>query len=166
MGGQPLSLPSTHRGNASNRHGRPYRPTSIGGKYPRVAEPNNRTDEGHDPYNRSQGDRQPGRKSARMDRGERDSRATPKTPKIASQGNAWRRWAGSPLLLFRGSSTGAESNGRGEGMATNPLLPNDEREAWVKRNAALLRQVLTIPEVRTRILELLDYQPRADDEIR
>ena len=48
------------------------------------------------------------------------------------------------------------------------LPPNDEREAWIKRNAALLRQALSEPTTRRRLLELLNEpeQPRpgSDDE--
>jgi hypothetical protein len=47
-----------------------------------------------------------------------------------------------------------DSNGRGEGMATNPLPPN-EREAWIERNAALLREALNDAVTRRRLLALL-----------
>ena len=53
-------------------------------------------------------------------------------------------------------------------MATDRLPPNDEREAWSERNAALLREVLSDPATRNRLLELLNgkEQPRpgTDDE--
>ena len=48
------------------------------------------------------------------------------------------------------------------------LPPNDEREAWIQRNAAQLRGVLSDPATRNRLLELLNgkEQPRlgTDDE--
>jgi hypothetical protein len=48
------------------------------------------------------------------------------------------------------------------------LPPNDEREAWIQRNAALLRRVLSEPATRIRLLELLNGQeqlrPGNDDE--
>jgi hypothetical protein len=51
-------------------------------------------------------------------------------------------------------------------MATDRLPPNEEREAWIKRNVIRLRDALAQPDARKRILELLDGdQPhRADDE--
>jgi hypothetical protein len=53
-------------------------------------------------------------------------------------------------------------------MATEPLPPNDKREVWIKRNAALLRQVLSDHRARMRLLELLNGQeqprPGNDDE--
>jgi hypothetical protein len=44
-------------------------------------------------------------------------------------------------------------------MATNPLPPNDEREAWIQRNVAKLRQTLTDPGVRREISNLLTGKP-------
>jgi hypothetical protein len=48
------------------------------------------------------------------------------------------------------------------------LPPNDEREAWIQRNAALLRGALSDHTTRMRLLELLNGQERPrpgnDDE--
>jgi hypothetical protein len=44
-------------------------------------------------------------------------------------------------------------------MATNPLPPNDEREAWIQRNVAKLRQTLTDPGVRRESSNLLTGEP-------
>jgi hypothetical protein len=53
-------------------------------------------------------------------------------------------------------------------MATDRLPPNEEREAWIRRNVALLRQALSEPTTRNRLLELLNgkEQPRpgTDDD--
>jgi hypothetical protein len=35
------------------------------------------------------------------------------------------------------------------------LSPDDEREAWIQRNAAMLRGALTEPATRARVMQLL-----------
>jgi len=50
-------------------------------------------------------------------------------------------------------------------MTNRPLPPSEQREEWIKRSAGTLVQVLASPELRARILELLNgNQPRTDDE--
>ena len=41
-------------------------------------------------------------------------------------------------------------------MATKPLPPNDEREQWIQRNVAKLRQALSDPVLRREISDFLN----------
>jgi hypothetical protein len=48
-------------------------------------------------------------------------------------------------------------------MATDPLPPN-ERETWIQKNAAKLREVLDDPATRNRVVQLLNGDETSNDD--
>jgi hypothetical protein len=78
---------------------------------------------------------------------------------------AGNRWAGSPYggARKRDGEAYGQQTGRGEGMATNPLPP-DEKERWLQRNVAKLRQAVSEPETQKRLLALLNGDQLGEDD--
>jgi hypothetical protein len=52
--------------------------------------------------------------------------------------------------------------------SASDLPPDNQREAWIRRNAAVLRRALLLPVTRMRVVELLNGEeqrrPGNDDE--